>query len=189
MDTKEKRSWLGRLIIAALVALISGGTIGLISVRVQFGPITLIFGDHNKVENGGQTQTAIQPAKPQPAEAKPQQIASEPVLLETPVQQTPGTPATRQQTSYARRARPVQYQSDEDCTCPDDEQTAETEPQPAVSQSQTQAISSGVYSQSQTQSSSSGVYVQSNGVTVRTSTTGGNSHTRVVINGKVVVDQ
>lgn len=211
VNTTGNRSWLGRLIVAVLVALIGAGAIGLMSLQIQFGNITIIIGDKNKVENGSQTQTVIQPTKPQTVEAKPQQAPSQPTALATPVEQPSAVQNTPSQVSNRRRTRPIQYESDEDCTCPDDEEAVESEPEPVVqqtyntvyvptprrrvivvpsySQYQTQTISNDGYSQYQTQSSTSTVYVQSNGVTVRTSTNGANARTRVVVNGRVVVDQ
>lgn len=182
------------------------------SLQIQFGNITIIIGDKNKVENGSQTQTVIQPTKPQTVEAKPQQPPSQPAALATPVEQPSAVPNTPSQVSNRRRIRPIQYESDEDCTCPVDEGATESESEPVVQtypttpvyvptqaprmivlpsypQYQTQTMSNDTSSQYQIQSSNSGVYVQSNGVTVRTSTNGANTRTRVVINGKVVVDQ
>jgi hypothetical protein len=207
VDARESSSWLGRLVIALLLTLI-GGAVTAVIIQIHLGNITVIVGDHNKVENGSQSQSVLQPAKPVAGEAKTPQPASETIpstanLQVDPVQAT-STPTQLAQSSSVRRTRPTrQYESDEDCTCPDEEEEAQPESQtqryvqPTYTTNQTyvstpaRVVSVPSYSQYQTQTQSSQVYVQSgNGVTVRSSVSGGaQSHTRVVVNGKVIVDQ
>jgi hypothetical protein len=207
VNARENSSWLGRLVIGLLLTLI-GGAVTAVIIQIQVGNITVIVGDHNKVENGSQTQSVVQPTKPAAGEVKTQQPASETVPSTvnqvTPVQET-STPTQVAQSSSARRTSPTrQYESEEDCTCPDEEEEADTESQPQPYQptyttnptyvsAPARVVSVPNYSQYQTQTQSSQVYVQSgNGVSVRTSATatgGGQSHTRVVVNGKVIVDQ
>lgn len=208
VDARENSSWLGRLVIALLLTLI-GGAVTAVIIQIQLGNITVIVGDHNKVENGSQSQSVVQPAKPVAGETKTQQPTSETVPPTAsqlaPVQETL-TPTQLAQSSSARKASPTrQYESVEDCTCPDEEEEAEPESQPQRYTQPTyttnptfvstpaRVVSVPSYSQYQTQTQSSQEYVQSgNGVSVRTSATatgGGQSHTRVVVNGKVVVDQ
>ena len=192
--------------IALLLTLI-GGAVAAVIIQIQVGNITVIVGDHNKVENGSQSQSVVQPTKPVAGEIKTQQPASETVPSTAnqvaPVQES-STPTQLAQSSSARKTSPTrQYESEEDCTCPDEEEEADTESQPQryVQPTYTtnpiyvsapaRVVSVPNYSQYQTQTQSSQVFVQSgNGVSVRTSATGGGqSHTRVVVNGKVIVDQ
>lgn len=193
----------------ALLLTLIGGAVAAVIIQIQVGNITVIFGDHNKVENGSQSQSVVQPTKPVAGEIRTQQPPSETVPSTAnqvaPVQET-STPTQLAQSSSARKTSPTrQYESEEDCTCPDEEEEADTESQPQRFLQPTyttnptyvsvpaRVVSVPNYSQYQTQTQSSQVYVQGgNGVSVRTSasaTGGGQSHTRVVVNGKVIVDQ
>jgi len=208
VNARENSSWLGRLVIGLLLTLI-GGAVTFVIIQIQVGNITVIVGDHNKVENGSQTQSVVQPTKPAAGEIKTQQTVSETVPSTvnqiTPVQETSTSTQVAQSSSAKRTSTTRQYDSEEDCTCPDEEEEADTESQPqryvqptyttnpTYVSAPARVVSVPSYSQYQTQTQSSQVYVQSgNGVSVRTSATatgGGQSHTRVVVNGKVIVDQ
>lgn len=117
-----KSSSVVKLLVAALVA-IAGLSYG--SVQLQFGPITLI-NYKSKVENGSQTQTVVQPARPT-AEVK----KTEPPQAGQPVNQTVGVQQPQSQPvseshHVARVPRTQYYESDDqyesvDCTCPADE--------------------------------------------------------------------
>jgi len=191
-------------VIALLLTLI-GGAVAAVIIQIQVGNITVIVGDHNKVENGSQSQSVVQPTKSVAGEIKTQPVSEtvpSTVNQVAPVQET-STPTQLAQSSSARKTSPRQYESEEDCTCPDEEEEADTESQPqrylqptyttnpTYVSAPARVVSVPNYPQYQTQTQSSQVYVQSgNGVSVRTSATGGGqSHTRVVVNGKVIVDQ
>jgi hypothetical protein len=213
MNESSSSSSIGWFLIKVLTGLAGLGlVIGFVSLQLQVGNITVIIGDKNKVENGDQSQTVIQPAKPVTAEAKTEQPVSQavptPSLPAPTVQATTDLPRPVARTPYRGRARSTdQYESDEDCTCPleaDAEAEAEPEPQPrqhvqtryttyptypTYVSNPAPVVVTPNYSQYQTQTQSGGVYVQSSGVTVRTSSSGQKTHTRVVINGQVVVDE
>lgn len=198
MESRTNYSWIGKLMtgIMGLILALLGATI----IQIQLGNITVIFSGHDiKVENGSQTQTVTQPPKPEsraPASSQPvSELTTYPVQT-APVEETTVTPATVAKTSTTRRATPVNYESDEECVCPaDDDQDEEYEAEPAQ---YTRPVSVNNYvsnraadisnnnSQAQAQSS---VSIRGGNVSVQSSATGGQTRTRIVVNGRVVVDQ
>lgn len=200
---KESSSSIGWFLLKVLIGLAGVGlAIGFVSFQLQVGNITVIIGDKNKVENGDQSQTVVQPIKPVTAEAKPEQSpvqASPPPLEEPTSQPTTELPRSRARASYVRTARP-QYESDEDCTCPIDEQASDPQAgqyvQPRFTTSSYPTYVSNPsplvvpsYPQMEFHTHTTSVSVQNGGVTVRTVTSGQRSHTRIVVNGQVVVDE
>lgn len=146
-------------------------------IQFKLGNITVIVGDYNKVENGSQTQTVTQPAKPESTAPPTNQPISE--QKTSPAEATPSektvAPATVARNSTLRRATPINYESDDECCPADDGEEEESEPETPQYYSQTQAQSS--------------VSVQGRNVSVQTSATGGQTRTRIVVNGRVIVDQ
>jgi hypothetical protein len=201
VEPKKNYSWLKRLLVPLVTMLAGGITIGFISLQLQVGPITIIIGDRNKVENGSQTQAVIQPAKPTTVEAESATTTS-PVVDTSPAQSTQqvsSTTTTSSQPPVRRRAARAQNDfEEEDCTCPDEaEEEEESEPPPQQFYQQAQQFQhprtyySNAVSTVQSQSQNNGVSVQSNSrsISVSNSVVNGQSHTRIVVNGKVIVDQ
>ena len=177
-----KGSSVAKLILAGVLALAGLGTIGFIGV--QTGNITIILGDHNKVENGAKPEAA--PAKPiaEIKQEQPTAVASTQPTLEPAV--TTADVSKPVELAHARRAPAIEEEEDEACTCPYEEEfneAEESEPEPIPVRLQPQTAD---YSQTQTNR----VYVQGRTVSVSSSVSGGQrSRTRVVVNGQVVVDQ
>jgi hypothetical protein len=178
-----KGSSVAKLVLAGVLALAGLGTLGFIGV--QTGNITIIFGNHNKVENGAKPEAA--PAKPV-AEIKHEQspaLATTQPSLEPAV--TTADVSKPVELAHARRTQPaIADEEDEACTCPDEEEAdeaEESEPEPIPVRMRVQPRTVD-YSQTNR------VYVQGSSVSVNSSVSGGQrSRTRVVVNGQVVVDQ
>jgi len=102
-----------------------------VSRALLTGLLALIgLGDENKVENGNQSQTVIQPIKPVGAEAKTVQPVSEVSTVSEPqpqpVTQSHHVTSVPRKQSYASED---EYESEEDCVCicPTDEEEADEE--------------------------------------------------------------
>lgn len=194
MESRANYSWVGKLITGVLLAFIG---VAATAVLIQLGTITVIVGDGNKVETGSQTQTATRPVDARSA-ATTQPISDQSISQAQPTVTPESAAATVAQNSTPWRASPASSESDEDCVCPssdddeDGEDTTEAEPVPYTRRVFTnnnvsnREVEFSNSSQSQAQSS---VSVQGRNISVQTSATRGQTRTRIVINGKVVVDQ
>ena len=126
-----KGSSIRRLLITALMAAAGLGlTIGFVSFQLQVGHITIIIGDKNKVENGDQSQTVIQPVKPVRAETSSIERPV-PEVTSPPEPQIQPAPKSHHPVVYYEEAEEEEYE-DEDCVCvcPDDEEDPDEEEAP-----------------------------------------------------------
>jgi len=145
---------------APKIIQINGNTIHISLLNVK-----VTVGDDNK--DGSQTLT-VTPAKPESTATATNQPEA------APVEKT----VARAKNSTVRRATPINDESDEP-----------EAPQYNYSQAQAQSsvfVPQYNYSQAQAQGSA---FVQGQNVSVQTSAIGGETRTRIVVNGRVIVDQ
>jgi hypothetical protein len=182
MESKQNH-WIGKLMMGIMGLILAFGAATIIQIKL--GNITVIVGDYNNVENGSQTQTVTQPAKPESTAPPTNQPISE--QKTSPVEATPSektvAPAMVARKSTSRRA-PINYESDDEC-CPADDEESEPETPQYTRHAYAHAYANDS-SQAQAQSS---VSVQGRNVSVQTSATGGQTRTRIVVDGRVIVDK
>jgi len=178
MESKQNH-WIGKLMMGIMGLILAFGAPKIIqihgnTIQIKLLNIIVIVGDHPRFEEGSQTQTVTQSAKPESTAIATNQPVSEqipyPPAEAAPVEKTVSR-ATVAQNSTVRKATPINYESDDECCASDDEE---------------EAVDISNYSQAQAQSS---VSVQGRNVSVQTSASGGETRTRIVVNGRVIVDQ
>ena len=128
-----KGSTVTKLLLAVVLAL-AGLCITVGFIGVQTGNITIIFGDKNKVDNRDQSQTVVQPVKPEATDAKPTEPtqAAQPVTPPVTVSDPQPQPASESH-HVASLPRTRYYESDDQdesedecvCTCPADEEAGD----------------------------------------------------------------
>jgi hypothetical protein len=188
------KTYLKRLV--ALVVTLAGLAFAssYINLAIKIGPVTVIFGNNNKVEIKDESDQVLRPFASVTAEAKPVQVESERVaesLDEEGVEEETSDVSTTSEESHVRRIRRdrqyYNYSSNDECTCP-----AETQFEPQVQQyvyptytpRRAPIVVEPTYIQSQTQSISH-VSVQSDGTRITVTTNSAN--VRVQVNGETIL--
>jgi hypothetical protein len=190
---------LAKLLLGVILGVAGLGTIGFIGIRT--GHITIILGDHNKVDNRDQPETA-QPAKPIASEVKREPAASQPSTpspVEPAIEEVAQQPRPTAELAHSRRTLSLpEYEADEECSCPvDTEPQPQPDPprwvrtQPAKTASPTFVSTAPETSYDAQSSASSEAFVNGRrSVSVSTTTINGQvTRRRVVVNGRVVVDE
>jgi hypothetical protein len=191
---------LAKLLLGVMLGIAGLGTIGFIGIRT--GHITIILGDHNKVDNREQSDPK-EPAKPIASTIKtelPVPQLSTPYRVEPAVEEIADQPSPVE-LAHARRKHSVPaYEPDDECSCP-----SESEPEPQPQQTLTRRVrtepnrivypswvsTSPTTSDYSHSSASSEAYVNgSRSVSVSTTTINGRlTQKRVIVNGQVIVDE